>query len=111
MRPRQQRKSGRDDLYRTRLHQIRNMKHELVVLTDKIDWAWLDDELAPCFSDKGRPAEPVRFMIGMILLKHTYGLSDDRIWDRWLESPYYQYFCSEEVFQHAPRIDRSSLNR
>jgi len=26
--------------------QIINMKHALVVLADKIDWAWLDDELA-----------------------------------------------------------------
>ena len=56
------------------------MKHELVVLADKIDWAWLDDALAACFSDQGRPAESVRFMIGMFLLKHTYALSDEQVW-------------------------------
>ena len=59
------------------------MRHELVVLADKIDWAWLDERLADCFSDQGRPAEPVRFMIGMFLLKHTYALSDEQVWDRW----------------------------
>ncbi len=59
MRPTQQQKADHDDLFRARLDQILNMKHELVALADKIDWAWLDDELAPCFSDHGRPAEPL----------------------------------------------------
>jgi len=71
MRPKQQQKSRHDDLFRARLDRIINMRHELVVLADKIDWAWLDERLADCFSDQGRPAEPVRFMIGMFLLKHT----------------------------------------
>ena len=73
MRPKQQAKARHDDLFRTRLDQIINMKHELVVLADRVDWAWLDDELAGYFSDEGRPAEPVRFMLGMLLLKHTSG--------------------------------------
>ena len=42
MRPKQQRHSRHGDLFRARLDQIINMKHELVVLADKIDWAWLD---------------------------------------------------------------------
>ncbi len=74
MRPKQQHKARHDDLFRARLDQIINMKHALVILADKIDWAWLDGELAAYFSDQGRPAEPVRFMIGMFLLKHTYSL-------------------------------------
>ncbi len=77
MRPKQQPKARHDDLFRARLDQIINMKHELVVLAGKIDWAWLDAQLADCFSDQGRPAESVRFMIGVFLLKHTYALSDE----------------------------------
>ncbi len=42
MRPKQQPKARHDDLFRARLDQIINMRHELVVLADKIDWAWLD---------------------------------------------------------------------
>ncbi len=76
MRPKQQRKARCDDLFRARLDQIINMKHALVVLADKIDWTWLDDALAENFSERGRPAEPVRFMLGMFMLKHSYGLSD-----------------------------------
>ena len=88
MRPKQQQKARHDDLFRARLDQIINMKHELVVLADKIDWAWLDAQLAESFSDQGRPAEPVRFMIGMFLLKHTYALSDEQVWDRWVHDPF-----------------------
>ncbi len=86
------------------------MKHELVVFADKIDWAWLDAELADCFSDKGRPAEPVRFMIGMFLLKHTYGLSDEQLWERWVHDPYFQYFTGEEFFQHELCQERSGMS-
>ncbi len=100
MRPKQQPKARHDDHFRACLDQIINKGHELVVLADKIDWAWLDAELAESFSDRGRPAEPVRFMLGMFLLKHTYGLSDEQVWDRWVFYPYFQYFTGEEFFQH-----------
>ena len=86
------------------------MKHELVVLADKIEWVWLDAELADCFSDKGRPAEPVRFMIGMFMLKHTYALSDEQLWERWVHDPYFQYFTGEEFFQHELRHERSGMS-
>jgi Transposase domain (DUF772) len=38
-------------------------------------------------------------------------LSDEALCDRWVENPYFQYFCSEEFFQHALVFDRSSLTR
>nr|WP_306267850.1 IS5 family transposase [Pararhizobium sp. IMCC3301] len=110
MRPKQQQKARHDDLFRARLDQIINMKHELVVLADKIDWAWLDAQLADCFSDQGRPAEPVRFMIGMLLLKHTYTLSDEQVWERWVHDPYFQYFTGEEFFQHELPHERSGMS-
>ena len=110
MRPKQQPRARHDDLFRARLDQIINMKHALVVLADRIDWAWLDEQLADRFSDQGRPAEPVRFMIGMFLLKHTYGLSDEQVWERWVHDPYFQYFTGEEFFQHTLPHERSGLS-
>ena len=110
MRPKQQAKARHDDLFRARLDQIINMKHELVVLADRVDWAWLDDELAGYFSDEGRPAEPVRFMLGLLLLKHTSGLSDEQVWDRWVHDPYFQYFTGEAFFQHELVHERSGLS-
>jgi len=110
MRPKKQHKARHDDLFRSRLDQIINLKHELVVLGDKIDWDWLDDELADCFSDEGRPAEPVRFMVGMFLLKETFNLADEQVWDRWVNDPYFQYFTGEEFFQHTLPHERSGMS-
>ena len=110
MRPKQQQKARHDDLFRARLDQIINLKHALVALADKIDWAWLDQQLADCFSDQGRPAEPVRFMLGMFMLKHTYALSDEQVWERWVHDPYFQYFTGEEFFRHALAHERSGLS-
>ncbi len=110
MRPKQPEKARHDDLFRARLDQIINLKHALVRLADKIDWDWLDAQLANSFSDNGRPAEPVRFMIGMFLLKHTFGLSDEQVWDRWVHDPYFQYFTGEEFFQHELNHERSGMS-
>jgi transposase, IS5 family len=110
MRPKQQHKADHDDLFRARLDQIINMKHALVALADRIDWVWLDDQLAGYFSDQGRPAEPVRFMIGMLILKHTYSLSDEQVWDRWVHDPYFQYFTGEAFFQHELPHERSGMS-
>ena len=62
MRPKKHEATREVDLFRARLDQIINMKHELVQLAGQIDWAWLDGEIAPLYSDKGRPGhrEPLR---------------------------------------------------
>ena len=95
MRPTQQPKARHDDLFRSRLDQIINLKHELVALAESIDWAWIDAELADRFSEHGRPAEPVRFMIGMFMLEATYGLSDEQVWWRLVPDPSFQYFTGQ----------------
>ena len=38
-------KSGTDDLFRSRLDQIIDMKHELVQLADEIDWTGSSDAI------------------------------------------------------------------
>jgi IS5 family transposase len=69
-----------------------NMKHKLVQLAGKIDWEWIDGEIAPLYSDKGRPGIETRFVIGLLLLKHIYGLSDEGVCERWVHDPYFQHF-------------------
>jgi IS5 family transposase len=110
MRPKQHETTGSSDLFRARLEQIINMKHELVQLAGKIDWAWIDSEIAPLYSDKGRPGIETRFVIGLLLLKHIYGLSDEGVCDRWVHDPYFQYFTGEEFFQHEFPHERSDLS-
>ena len=50
MRPKKHKTTGSDDLFRARLDQIINMKHELVQLAGKVDWDWIDGEIAPLYS-------------------------------------------------------------
>jgi IS5 family transposase len=40
-----------------------------------------------------------------------HNLSDEALRDRWVENPYFQYFCGEVVFRHELPFDRSSLTR
>lgn len=98
-----------DDLFRSRLDQIINMRHELVLLSDRIDWTSLDNQMEPLFSLTGRPAIPSRMMIGLHLLKQMFSLSDEEVCSRWVNDPYFQYFCGETFFQHRFPIERSSM--
>jgi IS5 family transposase len=109
MRPKQYEMTGSSDLFRARLDQIINLKHELVQLAAKIDWQWIDREIAPLYSDKGRPGIETRFVIGLLLLKHIYGLSDEGVCERWVYDPYFQHFTGEEFFQHEFPHERSDL--
>src|ERR1700684_1092782 len=110
MRPKKHKTTGSNDLFRARLDQVINMKHELVLLAGKIDWDWIDGEIAPLYSENGRPGIEGRFMIGLLLLKHIYGLSDEGVCERWVHDPYFQFFTGEEFFQHAFPHERSDLS-
>jgi IS5 family transposase len=110
MRPQKPKTTGEGDLFRARLEQIINMKQELVQLGAKIDWDWIDREIAPLYSDKGRPGIATRFVIGLLLLKHIYDLSDEGVCERWVYDPYFQHFTGEEFFQHEFPHERSDLS-
>src|SRR5262244_526440 len=112
MRPRERRESSEQDLFRSRLDQIIDMNHALVKLARTIDWGFLEERFGAVYTDKpGQPPLPTWLMAGLAILKHTYDLSDEALCDRWVENPYFQYFCGEEFFQHALVFDRSSLTR
>jgi IS5 family transposase len=110
MRPKKHETTEEEDLFRARLDQIIDMKHELVQLAGRLDWDWLDGEIAPLYSDKGRPGIETRFVIGLLLLKHIFALSDEEVCERWVYDPYFQYFTGEEFFQHAFPHERSDLS-
>ncbi len=57
------------------------------------------------------PPLPTRLMAGLAILKHTHDLSDEELCARWVENPYFQYFCGEEFFRHELPFDRSSMTR
>lgn len=108
-RPRDERQK---DLFRPPLEEIIDMEHALVRLAGKIDWGFLDRRFAAtCTPGAGQPTLPTRLVAGLLILKHMHSLSDEALCARWIENPYYQYFCGEAVFRHDLPFDRSSLTR
>ena len=54
-----------------------DMNHELVLLSRQIDWEEVESEFSEYYcADNGRPSVPIRTMVGMMLLKSIYNLSD-----------------------------------
>ena len=108
----QPRDDRQPDLFRPALEQIIDMGHPLVRLARKIDWAFLDRRLGEVYAaGEGHPPLPIRLVAGLFILKHMHSLSDEALCARWVENPYFQYFCGEHVFQHELRFDRSSMTR
>ena len=98
------------DLLRPALDQIIDMGHPLVRLAGEIDWGFLDRRFSRvCAPGPGQPGLPTRLVAGLFILKHMHSLSDEVLCARWIENPYYQYFCGELSFCHELPFDRSSL--
>ena len=112
MKPRERRERGEQELFRSRLDQIINMDQELVRLAKTIAWRFIEERCGAVYADgPGMPPLPTRLMAGLAILKHTFDLSDEELCARWIENPYFQYFCGEEFFCHTLPFDRSSMTR
>ena len=84
-------------------------KHELVLLSDKIDWDYFEKEFSALYSKTGNPGHPIRFMVGCLLLKHLYNLGDETLASTWIMNPYMQYFCGRVFFEHKLPCDPSNF--
>ena len=111
MRPKKQERSLSDDLFRHRLDTMLDSRHALCRLAALIDWEGFDAGFGRLYRERGRPGKPTRLMVGLSYLKHAFDLSDEEVVARWVENPYWQWFCGFEYFQHAAPIDPSSLTR
>ena len=102
--------SDQGDLFRSRLDQILDRRHPLYRLADSIDWSLFDTEFGPLYVENfGRPGLPIRLLVGLHYLKHAYNVSDEAVVERFLENPYWQYFCGCEYFLHELPLDPTSL--
>src|SRR6201988_1960161 len=108
----QPRDDRQGDLFRPSLEKIITLRHPLVRLAAEIDWDFLAARFSSvCRLGPGQPPLPTRLVAGLFILKHMHNLSDEALCDRWVENPYFQYFCGEVVFRHELPFDRSSLTR
>jgi IS5 family transposase len=90
-----------NQLFQSRLDQQLNLRHSLCRLAGQIDWSCFDNEFGALYTDGvGRPGVPTRLMVGLHYLKHAFNESDESVVEKWVENPYWQYFCGYEYFQH-----------
>jgi len=103
---------SQDNLFQSRLEQIIKLDHPLAKLARQIDWSSLEAEFGQLYVEgHGRPGLPTRLMVGLHYLKYAYDESDESVVERFLENPYWQYFCGFDYFQHELPLDPSSLVR
>lgn len=86
-----------------------NPKNPLLQLGEKIPWNYFEESFSSLYSKTGRPAKPVRLMVGLCILKHVENLSDEVLVERWVQNPYYQAFCGEVEFQWKFPCDPTDL--
>jgi IS5 family transposase len=75
-------------LFQSRLSTQLNPKHPLYILGDGFPWQLVEERFASLFSEvPGHPPKPVRLMIGLFILAHMEGLSDEMVVAHWVENP------------------------
>jgi len=112
MRPKEKRKTGEQPVIGWQLDLALNPNHELFRLASVIPWDRLATDFGALYcADNGRPGVPIRLMVGLHLLKHIDGISDEAVVAKWVENPYWQWFCGEEFFQHELPINPSQMTR
>lgn len=97
------------ELFRPMLVDFIDHEHELVLLSEKIDWNYFEKEFSSLYSKVGNPSHPIRFMVGCLLLKHLYNLGDETLEKAWIMNPYMQHFCGRVFFEHEFPCDPSNF--
>ncbi len=92
MKPRKRGSTGDADLFRSRLDQMINLRHELVRLGGLIDREFFDQRFERLYAEGGRRGVPTRLMVALHLLRKSRTLEnrDQRLWrDLRARDPYF----------------------
>lgn len=100
------------ELFGFQLNEMLNPEHPLYVLTERIDWQQFELAIDGCYAEElGRPGVNTRMMVGLMYLKHAFDESDESVVARWVENPYWQYFCGCDYMQHELPIHSSMMSK
>ena len=87
-----------------------NQRHPLYILANRVYWQMFEDEFSPLYCENnGRPAKPIRLMVGLLILKHIRNISDESVVEQWAENAYYQYFSGQKGFASKEPCEASEL--
>lgn len=105
-----QRRDADKDSPGPRLDDIIDHHHALARLNQAIDWRLLEGRMGgSAAGGSGRPSQS-RLIVGLAILRQLHDLSEDALFDRWLENPYFQLICGEHQFQHNLPYERSVVS-
>ena len=82
-----------------------------IVLAHTLNWRELKLSYAKLFATEGRPGVRARCVLGTLILKHHFQVSDDEILQLIIEGPYLQYFIGLPQFTTTAPFEASSLAR
>jgi len=112
MRPLTNPEQAADDASQVRLALIVSHDHPLYRLAEAIDWSRFEAELGALYAeDVGRPGLPTRLMVGLHYLKYLFDESDEAVVEKYVENPYWQFFCGRTYFEHELPCHPTSLVR
>jgi len=98
------------NLFGTDLLQQLDPDDPLLRLASVIPWRELDQAFAKHYCQGlGRPAKPIRLMVGLLILKQLENLSDEAVVLQFKRNPYYQAFCGLTEFSCQLPCDSSEL--
>ena len=81
-------------------------------MADTMPWEVFERHWAALRSSaRGPMASSGRQVAGLLMLKHMEALSDERLIQQSVESPYYQYLCGETHFQQESPVVPTSLTK
>ena len=85
-------------------------EHPLYRLAEAIDWSRFESEFGALYAEAtGRPGLPTRLMVGLHYLKYLFDESDESVVEKFIENPYWQFFCGSEYFEHELPCHPTSL--
>lgn len=90
-------RSEQYDIFQQVFQEPLHRDHELLVLADRIDWDGITDRLLVYYSRRGRQAKGIRLMVGLHILKHRFGLSDEEVVKGVHENVYWMAFCGVKL--------------
>ena len=92
------------------LRALLDPQHPLFRLAEAIEWARFEQEFGSYYAaELGRPALSIRLMVGLHYLKYLFHESDESVVEKFIENPYWQYFCGCEYFVHELPCHPTSL--
>lgn len=104
--------TAQSELFKNRLSNQLNPREPLFILSGQINWSVFEETFGAEYTDgPGQPPKPIRLMVGLMMLQHMYGLSDEQVVNQWVQNPYWQYFCSYDYLQWELPSDPSSMTR